>query len=140
MARTRTIGIVSATVSGGLSWYRMSGDARSLGYTEFRLGGHSVLFSDEKHVAFALEPANAFGFNAGIDVDLVIGPRAAVVAGYRYLAAESTDATVRPTGITNPGEVLFSTTLDEIARHLSVRTAQVRPSGSRVIVGLLVRL
>jgi hypothetical protein len=136
VARTPGAGRLSASISGGLAWSRTRGNAEALGYTEYRLGGHSVLFSDETHVAFALEPAASIGFDAGGDVSVAIGRRGAIVVGYRYLGVGTIDAPVRLTGITNEGEIVFSTALDAIAQQMQVKPARLRVSGSRLVIGL----
>jgi hypothetical protein len=130
---------VSASMSGGLTWIRLSGEARSLGYTEFRLGGHSVLFSEEAHLAFALEPVDTVGFNAGADVDVALSPHAAIVAGYRYLGEKTVDMPVRLTAITNEEELIVRTPLADIAERLQVTPARVRATGSRVAIGVKFR-
>jgi len=136
VARTTAAGRLSASVSGGLGWYRRSGSAQSLGYTEYHMGGHSVLFSDETHVAFALEPTNSLGFNAGGDVNIALARRAAIMVGYRYLGARTIEMPVRLTAITNADQVVFSTTLEDIARQMQVAPVRLRASSSRVVIGL----
>ena len=130
---------VSASMSGGLAWTRLSGDAQALAYTEFRLGGHSVLFSDEAHLAFALEPVNTVGFNAGADVDLALSPHAAIVAGYRYLGGKTVDMPVSLTAITTEEELIVRTPLADIAERLQVKPARVRTTGSRLAIGVKFR-
>jgi len=130
---------VNATVSGGLSYYRLSGTAQSLGYTEFRLGGHSVLFSDEYHLAVSLEPANVIGFNAGGEVNVPLGRRAAIVVGYRYLGGPTADVPVRLSTILNADQVIIQETTASIAERLSPAPARVGVSGSRLLFGVKVR-
>ena len=135
-ARTAVAGRVSASVSGGLSWNRLSGNAESLGYTEYRLGGHSVLFPEEMHLAFELEPTNRPGFNVGGDIDIGVARHAAIVAGYRYLGAKTTRMPVRLTAILNQDDLVFRPGLDDIAQRLRIPPALMRASGSRILVGL----
>jgi hypothetical protein len=135
VARTVSAGPVSASVSGGLAWYRISGDAQPLGYTDYRLGGHSVLFSEDLQVAFALDPTNSIGVNVGGDISIAFAGHAAVLVGYRHLGARTVDAAVRPATITTPDQVFFGTTIDQIARQMTP-TARLDLTGSRIIVGL----
>jgi hypothetical protein len=130
---------VAASVSAGLGWTRLTADAQPLGHTAFALGGHSVLFSEEAHVAFALDAASAIGFNAGADVDVSLTPRVAVVAGYRYLAAKTVDMPVRLTAIANEDQLIFGTALADIAEVMRIAPARVRASGSRIAIGVKVR-
>lgn len=131
---------LNATLSGGLSYYRLSGMAQSLGYTAFRLGGHSVLFSDEYHLSVSLEPANVIGFNAGGEVNLPLGPRMALVIGYRYLGGATTDVSVRLSDIVNADQVANRDTPENIARRLAPGPARVAIPGSRFLFGVKVKL
>jgi hypothetical protein len=130
---------LNATVSGGLSYYRLNGTAQPLGYTTFRLGGHSVLFSDEYHLAVSLEPANVVGFNAGGEVNLPLGRHVAIVVGYRYLGGPTTDVSVRLSTIVNTDQVTNQETAANIAERLAPGPARVSASGSRLLFGVKVR-
>ena len=77
---------LSVTISGGPTYYRLSGDVQPLGFTTFPLGGHSVLFQDDYRLALALEPSHALGWDAGGDFNAAVGRRAAIIMGYRYFA------------------------------------------------------
>lgn len=130
---------VSATASGGLSYYRLSGTVQPLGYTEFRLGGHSVLFSDEYHLSASLEPTHVLGLNAGADVNIAAGRHAAIVLGYRYLGGPTTDVAVRPAGVINADQVIVQHTVEEISPRLTVGPARVKVSGTRFVIGVKLR-
>jgi len=64
---------VNATVSGGLAVYRISGSVQPIGFTAFRLGGHSALFSDEYRVAASLGPVRSIGFDVGAELNIPLG-------------------------------------------------------------------
>ena len=130
---------LNATVSGGLSYYRLSGTVQPLGYTSFRLGGHSVLFSDEYHLAVSLEPTNVVGFNAGGEVSLPLGTHAAIVAGYRYFGGPTTDVPVRLSTIVNADQVTNQETTANIAVRLVPGPARIAVSGSRLLFGVKLR-
>ena len=140
VARLGRPGKVNATVSGGLSYYRLHGTAEPLGYTAFRLGGHSVLFSDEYHLAFSLEPTNAVGFNAGGEVNFPLGSHAGIVVGYRYLGGPAANVPVRLTTMVNADQVINEETVANIAQRLVPGPARVNVSGSRLLFGVKVRL
>jgi hypothetical protein len=140
IARAGAPGRVGATFSGGLSLHRLSGTIQPLGYTEFRLGGHSVLFSDEYHLAASLEPTWAFGFNIGGDVDVPLGGRAAFMAGARFFGARAASVPVRLTSVVNLDQVIIQHTVDEIARRLAPKPASITPSSLRFLVGVKVGL
>jgi hypothetical protein len=130
---------VNATVSGGFSYYRLSGTAQPLGYTTFLLGGHSVLFPNEYHLAVSLEPANAVGFNAGGELNIPLGRHAAVVIGYRYLGGAATDVPVRLSAIVNADQVTNQETTASIAERLAPAPARMGVSASRLLFGVKVR-
>jgi hypothetical protein len=130
---------LNATMSGGLSYYRLSGTAQPLGYTTFRLGGHSVLFSDEYHLAFSIEPTAVVGFNVGGEINVPLGGRAAMAFGYRYLGGPTTDVPVRLSTILNADQVVNQETTANIAQRLAPAPARVAVSGSRVLIAVKVR-
>ena len=129
-------GKVSATVSGGLTFERVSGTMQPLAYTTYRLGGHSVLFEDDFLLAASLEPTNAVGFNAGGDVCVSIHRGVALMVGYRYRGGPAIDMPVRITKVINADQILFEQTIAEISQQLAPRPARVDLSGSRVVMGL----
>jgi hypothetical protein len=97
---------VNATMSGGLALVRLSGTVAPVGFTAFRLGGHSVLFSDEYRVATTLGPLTSIGFDVGAELNVPLGRVAAVLVGYRYFATPSVDVTVTPAAIANADQVV----------------------------------
>jgi hypothetical protein len=130
---------LNATISGGLSYYRLSGTAQPLGYTTFRLGGHSVLFSDEYHLVISIEPTAVLGFNAGGEINVPLGRRGAVVIGYRYLGGPTKDVPVRVSSILNADQVANEETTANVEARLAPAPARVGVSGSRLLIGLKVR-
>ena len=60
---------VDATLSGGMSLQRLSGTVQPLGFTQYNLGRHSVLFENEYRLAMSLDPTSAVGFNLGGDLN-----------------------------------------------------------------------
>jgi hypothetical protein len=127
---------VVAVVSGGPTYYRLSGELQPIAYTSFRLGGHSVLFQDDYRLALAAGPANALGFDAGGEVDIAVGRQVALVAGYRYFGGPDADVAVRATGVVNEDQVIFQQPLGDIASRLALKPMQVSPSSARVFIGL----
>lgn len=127
---------VSATLSGGLSFYRLSGDVQPVAYTTFRLGGHSVLFSDDYRLAAAFEPTHAVGFNLGGDINIALAGGLALTAGYRYLGGPAIDVPVHVASVLNPDEIFFAQTTEEIGRQLALRPVPISVASSRFIVGL----
>lgn len=113
VARMGSQGRVSATLSGGLSYYRLSGIVQPLGYT-----------------AYAVEP------HIGRDIVITVGTHAAVMVGYRYLGGASLDLQTRVETISYTAQVAPRGMTPVAA---SLQTSPVRgvsPSGSRLVIGL----
>lgn len=130
---------VNVELSGGICVERLSGAVQPLGFTTFRLGGHSVLFQDDYRLAVSLEPAGAVGFNVGGEANVPLGRYAALVLGYRYVGGPTVEMTVRPKAILNAEELIFQQSIAEIATQLTAGPAHVGVSGSRLVVGLKLR-
>jgi hypothetical protein len=129
-------GRVSLTLSGGLTYYRLSGDVQPIAYTTYHLGGHSVLFGDDYRLAVSLEPTTGIGFNGGGDINVGIHKGVALMMGYRYRGGPAVDVPVRVTSILNPDQIVFQQAIADIIQRLALAPAHVGISGSRVVVGL----
>jgi hypothetical protein len=134
--RVAQYGRASVRLSGGLSFYRLDGTVQPLGYTTYRLGGHSVLFEDDYRLAVSLDPSNIVGFNGGGDLDVGLFRGAAVVVGYRYFGGPTADLPVQVATILNPDQIIAPQTIADIAQRLAPPPARVSVACSRVIVGL----
>ena len=88
-------GRVAATGSGGVVWRRVTGSAEPLGFTVFRLGGHSTLFEDDFHVRAALGPSWSTGVYLGGSLDVEIGRHVAATVGCLVLIGSSVDVVTR---------------------------------------------
>lgn len=135
IVRVGRSGRLSATISGGPAFYRLSGDVQPLGFTTFRLGGHSVLFQDSPRLALSLEPAHGFGFDAGGEVSVALGRHSAIIAGYRYFGGPGADVTTSPTSVLNADEVIFEQSIADITTRLGLIPMRMSVSSSRVFVG-----
>jgi hypothetical protein len=129
---------VSATASGGLTIHRLTGTLQPLAFTSFHLGGHSVLLEDDYRLMMALGPTISIGVNVGGDVDIALGPHAALMVGYRYFAAASAQIAAQPLDVVNADQIVFEQPLTDIAARLGATPAIVSFSHSRIIVGLKV--
>jgi hypothetical protein len=127
---------VSVSISGGPACYRLGGAVQPLGFTTFHLGGHSVLFEDDYRLALSFEPANAFGVDAGGDINVAIGRGAAIIAGYRYFGGPPADVAVSPTAILNADALTFQQSLADIASRLALAPMRISVTGSRVFIGV----
>jgi len=138
--RWRLEGAVRGTVSGGPGYFNIRGNAAPLGYTNFRLGGHSVLFPETYGVGFAIDPVAKLGINVGGDVNVRLVGNLSFRADYRYFRAGETTALIRITGPVNPEEVLFPQTVAEIEAALAPRPLTFNPSFWRVVFGITLGL
>jgi hypothetical protein len=135
-------GRVSATLSGGLSYYRTNGRLQPLGYTIYGPGPtrNFALFSlaqADYQLTLALEPTNALGFNAGGDVSVSLHKNLAVVVGYRYLGGPASDL---PTHLESVYSEIQQKTIP-VAEFQGGSPALpparvVSVSGSRMLIGL----
>lgn len=129
---------VSATASGGLTIHRLTGTLQPMAFTSFRLGGHSVLFEDDYRLTMVLGPAISIGVNVGGDVDIALGPHAALTAGYRYFGASSPQIAAQAHDVVNADQVVFEQSLSDISARLGATPVTVSLSHSRITVGVKV--
>jgi hypothetical protein len=128
---------VNVTLSGGPSYYRVTGSIEPLAFTAFHLGGHSVLFEDDHRLALALEPTHGLGFDLGGEVNAPFATHVALVLGIRFFGG-SLDGDVVPTVVLNADEVTFMQPLDKIAGSLALAPMRLSVRSARVVVGLKV--
>ncbi len=127
---------VSLTVSGGPAYYHFSGSVLPVAYTQFQVGGHSVLFQNDYRVTMSLDAANAWGFDVGGDLNLPLGRHTALMIGYRYFGAGVFNASAAVASATSSDQPLAPESLAEVAAHLTPVTIQLRPGSSRIVIGL----
>jgi hypothetical protein len=127
---------LSATISGGPAFYRMRGEVQPLGFTTFRLGGHSVLFQDSSRLALSFEPAHALGFDIGGEISLAAGRHTSFIAGYRYFGGPDADVAVSPATVLNTDEVIFEQSMADIGSRLGPTPLRMSVSSSRVFFGV----
>jgi hypothetical protein len=129
---------VSATASGGLTLRRLTGTLQPLAFTSFHLGGHSVLLEDDYRLMMALGPTISIGFNVGGDVNIALGPHAAVMVGYRYIGASTPLIAAQPRDVVNADQIVFEQPLTDISARLGATPLRVSLSHSRIMVGVKV--
>ena len=127
---------LSGSVSAGLAYHRLHGQGESLGFTAFRLGGHSTLIETESHLAFALQGASAMGWHLGAQADLALSRRAAVLLGLRYLGGGDIEVPVRLSRIVNEEGLIFAEPLADIQAALRPSPARISPGAFQVVLGL----
>jgi hypothetical protein len=126
LARLRR-GRLTADFSGGLSYFNLRGEARSLGYTRLWLGGHSVLFLEEFGIEFSLEPTHQLGLNVGSQLSYSLGGKVELAMDGRYFFAPAARTDVRLTRIVRP-EYRAGDSIVEIEEQMGPRSMEISPS------------
>jgi hypothetical protein len=122
----------------GPTVHRVSGSLDGLGFSDFRLGGHGVLFSDTFRLGTDLEPRWRPGFTLGASAGVVVSGRVRLVVDARWLRAARTDLQPAIARILNPDEIINALTPSEIAQRLTPAPLELRPSFTAVTAGLRV--
>ena len=130
---------VNAELSGGLSYHDVRGDAASLRYTSYRMGGHSTLFSEEYQLAYSIGPAHGFGLNVGGTFDVEIGKGVAFTTDVRVTGGGSIGAPLEVTEVTNSDSIAFLEEPGTIQQNLHPPDADIGAARFRVLVGLKIR-
>jgi hypothetical protein len=124
-------------VSAGPAWLHAKGQAESLVYTTYVLGGHSVLFSDDHLVSFEF-PASGPGLDAGAFLEADLGARVSLRVDARYFWGPERDAPVTLREVVNADEVIQSVGLAEIQAGLAPKPVRLDASFSRAALSLVV--
>jgi hypothetical protein len=132
-------GRVGGIVGAGALVRRRSGAAESLGFTVFRLGGHSTLFADEFRVRVGLGPSTSAGAYVGTAFDVGVSERVAATVGVRASVWGASDMTVRVAGLTDRGAAFAAPALVDIDRRMAIDPIRLPPREVAVSVGLKVQ-
>ena len=124
-------------VSAGPAWLHAKGQAESLVYTTYVLGGHSVLFSDDHLVSFEF-PASGLGLDVGAFLEADLGPSVSLRLDARYFWGPERDAVVTLREVVNADEVIQSVSLPEIQSGLAPGPVRLDPSFFRAALSLVV--
>lgn len=130
---------VTLVASGGLAWARVSGEAEPLGFTEFWLGGHSVLFSEEMRVRASLGPATGVGGYLGAALGTDLAPHLALTASVRVLLMGEVDLPARIDARVDATGGLTSLEPGDIDRIVAPGPARLTPQRLSVAVGVTIR-
>jgi hypothetical protein len=125
-------------VSAGPAWLWTKGQAESLVYTAYFMGGHSTSFDQDYLVSFEF-PSSTLGLDAGGFAEVALGGRVGLRLDLRYCWGPEQDAEVTLREIVNAEEVIRSTDLAEIERGLAPAPVRVDPSFFRAALALTVR-
>jgi hypothetical protein len=130
---------LTVEAAGGLAWIRLSGEAESLGFTTFSLGGHSVLFADEFRLRVVLEPAWTFGGYLGGALGVDLGRHLALTAGLRMLIAGDAEAVARIDTVSASTGAVTTPSPREVEAILALDPVTLSPRRFALTVGLSLR-
>lgn len=135
LERGRTL---SADLGAGLAYLDLRGQAQPLGYSEFMLLGHGVLSPIHYPLAYDVLPARRLGASLGAELHLALSERVWLHAAWRRIWARRTSHRLR---LRLPDERLPDllppmATLEEINGALTLAPLELRPSSSRLALGL----
>ena len=133
---------VMGTVSGGLSYLRLSGAVAPVALSQYWLGGHSVLFSSLYRLRAEAAPVNSVGLNVGGGVSVAVSSRFSVLADVRWVYAGHVEVPLTVTEVLNPSEITMAQDLDFIRSAMAPAPgpASIDTSRVRVTVGAQIRL
>lgn len=124
-------------ISAGPAWIRTNGQAESLVYTVYTLGGHSVLFSQDHLVSFDF-PSSGLGLDVGAFLEADLGPNVGLRLDARYFWAPEREAEVTLLDVVNATDVIQNVGLAEIQNGLAPAPVSVSPSLFRAAVSLVI--
>jgi len=76
--------------------------------------------------------------NVGGDVNIALGPHAALMLGYRYFGGSSLQIAAQPREFVNADQIVFEQPLTDIAARLGATPVTVSLSHARIIIGVKV--
>jgi hypothetical protein len=138
VARWKAGSVVSGSVSGGLSYFRLRAEDLEVGALAGWLGGHAVLFTELYQMSFATETADTLGFNLGGDVSVALGPKVAVFADGRYFYGPKTGAPIHLGSFVSDNVVTVP--IDRVETFLALPPVELDPRYFRLLFGVKWRL
>jgi hypothetical protein len=118
----------------------VSGRLEPIGFSSFALGGHGVLFPEERMASARIVLTTTAGVAAGAEFAVPLGGPVALVAGWRLFVPRRLDADIRVDGFAaaDPGG-LREVTFDTIQESLAPGSLGIRPVTSDFTAGLQIR-
>jgi len=132
-------GGVAGTLAGGVSFHRCGGEIDRLGFTQFRLGGHSVLFGFDYPVVVGPRPDWSAAPYLGGQLDLGAGTVAALTLGIRVDPRGTRDVPIEVIRLANEADAAAAPPIAEIQRQLALPPLRLDGVRWQVVLGLKVR-
>jgi hypothetical protein len=118
----------------------VSGRLEPIGFSSFALGGHGVLFPEERMMSARIERTTAAGVATGAEFAVPLARRVALVAGWRLFVPQRLDADIRVDGFAAADAGgLRDVTFDAVQESLAPGRLSIRPVTSDLTAGLQIR-
>jgi hypothetical protein len=140
VARARTQKKIQLGLSGGVSVFSFEAEVSSLGFQEFWLGGHGVLFVETYEIRVESDRGSTVGANLGGEIDVRLSDRWRAFAEVRAFSSPRADLQLEPREIVIRNQARADLSLREIGSHLDLERLTVDPSFLSVSAGLRVTL
>ena len=138
--RLRLIRSIMLDISAGLTYFSLKGDASSLGFDNFWLGGHSALFSDHYRLRMVFGPGGVVGGNMGLGVEIpLIRPIYLYFGGQLFLSPKvSLDPEID--FVLNNNEIIQDLPLEQIRETMNLQPLELNPGRLQILFGVRLRL
>lgn len=127
------------TLARGANLKRCSGEIERLGFTEFRLGGHSVLFAFDYPVVVGPRAEWLAAPYVSGQLDLGAGRRAAFTIGARVDPRDARDVGIDVMRIANAPDASAAPPIGEIERQLAPPPLRLDGARWQIVLGLKIR-
>jgi len=138
--RLRLIRSIMLDVSAGLTYFSLKGDASSLAFDNFWLGGHSVLFSNHYRLRMVFGPGGVVGGNMGLGVEIpLIRPIYLYFGGQLFLSPK---VRLNPEIdlVLNSHEIVRDLPLEQIQEAMNLQPLELNPGRLQILFGVRLRL
>ena len=118
-------------------------DLRSIGYTKFWLGGHSVLFSETYKIEISSGKIKDFGLSGGINLNIFLSKNLYITSGIRYFYFPTRFASIELKEQTNREETIMDLKpqdLQALKVGMKLRPIEFPKSSSSLTISLRLRL
>jgi hypothetical protein len=132
---------VGGTVGAGISRTKVNARVESVGYTSYRLGGHSVLFDFQHRLAVGTSGSDAVvrPYLSG-QIDLRLNSRLSIVTGLRAVIGSTADVTAHAADLVEPDDSVTASDLAVMQSVLAMGPMRLPTTRWHLTVGLRCRL
>ncbi len=134
-------GRVGGTVGAGVSLTKVNARVESVGYTSYRLGGHSVLFDFQHRFVAGTSGSDAIvrPYVSG-QIDLRLNSRLSIVTGLRVVIGSTADVAAHAADLVEPDESVTATDLAVMQNVLTMGPMTLPTTRWHLTVGVRCRL